>query len=173
MTKTNIIYPLAYKLAPGQTQTLYYLGFPAPWKTALLEIAQRNNPRFKDEYGLPTNALKKLADSWMRGIIALAPLKKDSHDEHWLTSCCQYTEQDLRVLCDIIKVWVTATYAASPKTSPLVKEMARSFCERITPEELGAIQSEKSVCLTREDGTVIEEAYQAIPLLAVNRLLGT
>lgn len=83
----NKIYPLAYKLSPGQTCTLYYLGFPQTWKAALLDIARENNPRFKDEYGLPTNALKKLVDSWMEGIIALAPLKKDSYDEHWLTSC--------------------------------------------------------------------------------------
>ena len=72
---TNAIYPLAYKPAPGQRQTLYYLGFPAAWKTVLLEIAQKNNPRFGDEYRLPTNALKKLVDSWVEGIIALNPLK--------------------------------------------------------------------------------------------------
>ena len=70
------IYPLAYKLSPGQTRTLYYLGFPQTWKATLLDIARKNNLRFKDEYGLPTNALKKLVDSWMEGIIALAPLKR-------------------------------------------------------------------------------------------------
>ena len=169
---SNTIYPLAYQLVSGQAQTLYYLSFPASWKTALLEIAQKNNPRFKDEYGLPTNALKKLVDSWMEGIIALAPLKKDSHDEHWLTSCCRYTEQDISVLCGIIKVWVMATYVVPAKASPLVKELARKLCEKISPEELASNQSEQTVCLTLEDGTVTEEAYQAIPLLAVNRLLG-
>lgn len=48
-----------------------------PWYTRVLDIARKNNPRFKDEYGLPTNALKKLIDSWMEGVIALSPLKKD------------------------------------------------------------------------------------------------
>ncbi len=70
------IYPLAYKLSPKQTCTLYYLGFPTSWKAVLLNIARKTNPKFKDEYGLPTNALKKLVDSWMEGIIALAPLKR-------------------------------------------------------------------------------------------------
>lgn len=70
------IYPLAYKLSPKQTCALYYLGFPASWKAALLNIARKTNPKFKNEYGLPTNALKKLVDSWMEGIIALAPLKR-------------------------------------------------------------------------------------------------
>lgn len=166
------IYPIAYRLMPGQMQTLHYLSFPAAWKATLLEIAQKNNPKFKDEYGLPTNALKKLVESWMEGIIALAPLKKYSDDARWLTSCRPYTEQDMKALCGIIKIWVMATYTASPKASPLVKKLAHDFCEMVHPEELNAGQSKADVCLTLEDGTVVEEAYQAIPLLVINRLLG-
>lgn len=165
------IYPLAYKLSPGQTRTLYYLGFPQTWKETLLDIARKNNPRFKDEYGLPTNALKKLVDSWMEGVIALAPLKKDSHDEHWLTSCYAYSEKNIQALCSIIKVWVKATYVANPRVLPLVKKLANDFCDMVDPKDLMELQSTAEVCLTLEDGTVCEEAYQAIPLLAVNRLL--
>lgn len=39
-------------------------------------------------------------------------------------------------------------------------------------EEFAAGQSTDQVCLTLENGTVCETAYQAIPLLAINRLLG-
>ena len=166
------IYPLAYKLSPGQTCTLYYLGFPQTWKATLLDIARKNNPRFKDEYGLPTNALKKLVDSWMEGVIALSPLKKDSHDEHWLTSCYAYSEKNIQALCGIIKVWVKATYVTAPRTLPLVKKLANDFCDMINPHDFMALQATSEVCLTLEDGTVCEEAYQAVPLLAVNRLLG-
>ena len=168
----NKIYPLAYKLSPGQSCTLYYLGFPESWKTVLLDIAKKNNPRFKDEYGLPTNALKKLVDSWMDGVIALAPLKKDSCDDHWLTSCYEYSEKNIRALCNIIKVWVKATYVTAPRTLPVVKKLANDFCDMIVPADLMALQTSTEVCLTLEDGTVCEEAYQAIPLLAVNCLLG-
>ena len=166
------IYPLAYKLSPGQSRTLYYLGFPQTWKAILLDIAQKNNPRFKDEYGLPTNALKKLVDSWMEGVISLAPLKRDSHDEHWLTSCYAYSEKSIQALCSIIKVWVKATYVTAPRVSPLVKKLANDFCDIINPDSFMALQTTAEICLTLEDGTVCEEAYQAVPLLAVNRLLG-
>jgi hypothetical protein len=166
------IYPLAYKISPGQTCPLYYLGFPQTWKAALLDIARKNNPRFKDEYGLPTNALKKLVDSWMEGVIALAPLKKDSDDAHWLTSCGAYSEKTIQALCSIIKVWVKATYVTTPRASSLVKKLANDFCDRIDPSALMALQTRDEICLTLEDGTVCEEAYQAIPLMAVNRLLG-
>lgn len=166
------IYPLAYKLSPGQTRTLYYLGFPQTWKATLLDIARKNNPRFKDEYGLPTNALKKLVDSWMEGVIALSPLKKDSHDEHWLTSCYAYSEKNIQALCGIIKVWVKATYVTAPRTLPLVKKLANDFCDMINTDDFKALQATSEVCLTLKDGTVCEEAYQAVPLLAVNRLLG-
>lgn len=63
------IYPLAYKLSPGQTCMLYYLGFPDTWKASLLEIARNNNPHFKDEYGLPTDPLRKMVNSWMEELL--------------------------------------------------------------------------------------------------------
>lgn len=166
------IYPLAYKLSPKQTCTLYYLGFPASWKTTLLNIARKKNPKFKDEYGLPTNALKKLVDSWMEGIIALAPLKMGSHDERWITSCYEYSEKNIHALCSIIKTWVKATYVTPSKADPIVKKLAKEFCDTMNWEELAAVRSTDEVCLTLENGTVCEAAYQAIPLLAINRLLG-
>ncbi len=166
------IYPLAYKLSPKQTCTLYYLGFPASWKTTLLNIARMKNPKFKDEYGLPTNALKKLVDSWMEGIIALAPLKMGSHDERWITSCYEYSEKNIHALCSIIKTWVKATYVTPSKADPIVKKLAKEFCDTMNWEELAAVRSTDEVCLTLENGTVCEAAYQAIPLLAINRLLG-
>ena len=166
------IYPIAYTLAPGLVRPLYYLGFPAAWKAELVEIARANSPRFKDEYGLPTNALKKMVDSWMEGVIALNPLKKDSHDEHWLTSCRAYTERDITMLYHLLKIWVAAAYIVPDKAPLSVKTRARAFCERIRPEELLALRSEAQVCLTAEDGTVAGEAYAALPLLAINRLLG-
>lgn len=169
---SNKIYPLAYTLAPDQSCTLYYLGFPGRWKEILLDIARKNNPRFKDEYGLPTNTLKKLVESWMEGIIALASLKKGSTDDHWLTSCYAYSEEDIRALCELIKVWVKGTYVTSPRISPLVKKLASDFCKEINPEEFLPLQSSATVCLTFDNGTVSEEAYQAVPLLTINHLLG-
>lgn len=165
------IYPLAYQLLPGQICTLYYLAFPEIWKQKLLEIARANSPKFKDEYGLATNALKKLVDSWMEGIVALAPLKKDSNDNKWLASCHRYSASEIRVLCSLIKVWVKATYI-TPRSTPRVKMLATEFCSAMKVEDIEDLQQTSEVCLTLDDGTVCEEAYQAVPLLAVNHLLG-
>lgn len=166
------IYPLAYTLAPDQTCVLYYLGFPESWKETLLDIERKYNPNFKAEYGLPTTALKKLILSWTDGVITLAPLKKDSKDERWLTSCYPYSKKDIEVICELIKVWVKATYVTISKVSPQVKKLAMDFCKNINAEELLALQSSSVTCLTLDDGTVCNEAYEAIPLLVSNRLLG-
>ena len=58
------------------------------------------------------------------------------------------------------------------RTSPFVRELAEKLCEDTNPQEITALQSSAEVCVTLDDGTVIDEAYQAIPLLTVNRLLG-
>ncbi len=165
------IYPLAYQLVPGQSCTLYYLSFPEKWKQKLFEIARANSPKFKEEYGLPTNALKKLVDSWIEGIVALAPLKKTSDDSKWLASCHSYTQSEIRTLCSLIKVWVKATYV-TPKSFPRVKKLATDFCNTMKIEDIEKLHQSAEVYLTLDNGTVCEEAYQAIPLLAVNRLLG-
>lgn len=166
------IYPLAYTLSPSQTCTLYHVGFPAQWKEALLDLARKNNPRFQDTYGLPTKPLKTLIENWMAGIIALTPLKKGSDDAHWLTACHAFSEEDLQRLCETIQVWIKATYVAAQRVSPFVQKMANDLCAQIKADALLTRRSSSQICLTPDDGTVCEEAYQAIPFLAVNRLLG-
>lgn len=167
----NPIYPVAYTIKHNQVRKLYYLGFPEKWKKELLVIAQKNNPKFKNEYGLPTNTLKKMIDSWMDGIVALRPLNAFSNDKQWLAACVPFTEKRIAVLFGIIKSWVAGTYISGYK-APLVSNLARSFISNATKEEIAVLSSERDVVLSGNDGTVNEEAYQAIPLIAVNQLLG-
>lgn len=168
----NPIYPVAYTIVPNQMRKLYYLGFPSSWKNELLMIAQKNNPRFKSEYGLPTNALKKMIDSWMDGIVALRPLNAFSDDERWLAACVPFTEKRIAVLFGIIKAWVAGTYMTDKRANPVVKDLARTFNSNIKATDISELLSEKEVLLSGDDGTVSEEAYQALPLIAVNELLG-
>lgn len=168
----NPIYPVAYTISNHQVRKLYYLGFPERWKKELLVIARKNNPRFKDEYGLPTNTLKKMIDSWMDGIVSLRPLNASSNDEQWLVACVPFTEKRIAVLFGIIKAWVAGTYISGYRANPLVTDLARSFISGAEKEEIASLSSESDVILSGDDGTVSEEAYQAIPLIAVNQLLG-
>ncbi len=167
----NPIYPVAYTIKHNQVRRLYYLGFPKKWKDELLVIAQKNNSKFKSEYGLPTNTLKKMVDSWMDGIVSLRPLNAFSNDEQWLAACVPFTEKRITVLFGIIKAWVAGTYISGYK-APLVSDLARSFISNALKEDIAALSSERDVVLSGNDGTVSEEAYQAIPLIAVNQLLG-
>lgn len=168
----NEIYPLAYELEPAQTRILYYLGFPAHWKSVLFEINRTLNPWSKEEYGLQTNPLKRMILSWMDGVIDLAPVKQGSDDSHWLTSCSPYTDQDLQTLCQLIEVWCRVTFEQHKQASAEIKKQVNEFCCLLDWKELKALQTQKSICLTFPDGTVSSEAYPAIPLLAVNQLLG-
>jgi hypothetical protein len=169
----NPIFPLAYKVLPEYSQTIYYLGFPSSWKNDLLEIARAANPRFKNEYGLRTDSLRKMVNNWMDGIVTLRPLKQSTQDDHWLSACIPFDEKRLQILCDLIRIWVTATYVTSFRTSPPAKALAKKFLDKITFSELTALSSEETVCLSNKDGTVNDLAYKAIPLLTVNKLLGT
>lgn len=168
----NPIYPVAYTIVHNQRQKLYYLGFPESWKKELLMIAQKNNPRFKSEYGLPTNTLKKMMDSWMDGIVSLRPLNAFSDDKQWLAACIPFTEKRITVLFGIVKAWVAGSYISGYRANPAVKALAQNFISHIKVSDIAALSSEQEVLLSGDDGTVGEEAYQAIPLIAVNRLLG-
>lgn len=168
----NPIYPVAYTIVHNQGQKLYYLGFPENWKKELLIIAQKNNSRFKSEYGLPTNTLKKMVDSWMDGIVSLRPLNSFSNDEQWLAACIPFTEKRITVLFGIIKAWVAGTYIADSKVNPVAKALAQGFIADIQFEDIAALAFERDVVISGDDGTVSDEAYQAIPLITVNRLLG-
>lgn len=168
----NPIYPVAYKIVHNKKQKLYYLGFPAEWKKELLLIAQKNNPRFKIEYGLPTNTLKKMIDSWMDGIVSLRPLNAYSDDNRWLSACIPFTEKRISVLFGIIKAWVAGTYISDTRAPFPVREAAKKFNTNISVMDISAMCSEDDVLLSGDDGTVNDDAYQAVPLIVVNKLIG-
>ncbi len=174
MPENKKIYPLACELKPNMVRTLYYLGFPQRWKAELLKIDRSVKPNAKDEYGLPTNTLKRMLLAWMDGVVDFAPLKKFSEDSHWLTSCTPYDDRALKELCQYVQIWCRATYnRTSYKTMTASTEKTLSdFCSSMQWEELKGLQVQEQVQLTLDDGTVSGEAYSAVPLLAVNQLLG-
>ncbi len=172
MATNKIIFPMAYSLAPNHEETIYYLGFPNEWKKTLLAIEKAKNPRFKSEYGLPTIALQKLIDSWMEGIVNISPLKENSDDNKWLSSTIAFDANRISVLFNIIKVWIKATYVSGYRVTPFVAQEAEKLCDSMSVEEFFAQLFEQEICLSFEDSTVSSEAYQAIPLIVVNRLVG-
>lgn len=166
------IFPMAYRIKPGRVETIYYLGFPSAWKQELISITKTNNPKFKIEFGLPTHTLQKLIDSWMEGIVAMSTLKEYTDDSHWLASTMPFDEKRIHILFEILKVWIKGTYVSMQKVNPMAKQKAKDFCLIIKEEDLYGLRTDLDVCLATEDGRVSDEAYQAIPLIVVNRLVG-
>lgn len=166
------IYPMAYKIKPGRVETIYYMGFPSVWKQELIGIARANNPNFKIEFGLPTHALQKLIDSWMEGIVAMSTLKEYTDDSRWLASTIPFDEKRIHILFEILKVWINGTYVSMQKVNPIAKQKAKDLCLTMKEEDFYDLRTEHSVCLSTEDGRVSDEAYQAIPLIVVNKLVG-
>lgn len=166
------IYPMAYKIKPGRVETIYYIGFPSAWKQELINIARANNSKFKIEFGLPTHALQKLIDSWMEGIVAMSTLKEYTDDSRWLASTMPFDEKRIHILFEILKVWINGTYVSMQKVNPIAKQKAKDLCLTMKEEDFYGLRTEQNVCLSTEDGRVSDEAYQAIPLIVVNKLVG-
>lgn len=172
--KKTMIYPLAYELHPDMVCTLYYQGFPARWKTKLLEFFRVVKPNMKDEYGLPTDSLKKMILAWMDGVVNMNPLKKFTDDRKWLTSCTPYDDRELQRLCQFVKIWCKVVFSkeSNPRVPFSLSQSVEEFCGTMQWTEFKNLQTQANVSLTMADGTVSGEAYGAIPLLAVNQLLG-
>jgi len=166
------IFPMAYRIKPNQVRKIFYLGFPSSWKEELIKITKANNPKFKSEYGLPTHALQKLVDSWMEGIVSMSPLKEYSDDSQWLASTMPFDEKRINILFEIIRVWIAATYISAYKVNPFAIPMAKDLCSEMKADEFYPLCTEKDVLLSTVDGRVSDEAYQAIPLIVVNDLVG-
>lgn len=166
------IFPMAYKIKPNQVKKIFYLGFPSSWKEELIKITKINNPKFKSEYGLPTHALQKLIDSWMEGIVSMSPLKEYGDDSQWLASTMPFDEKRINILFEIIRVWIAATYISAYRVNPIAISMAKQLSSTIKADELYTLRTERDVLLSTTDGCVSDEAYQAIPLIVVNRLVG-
>lgn len=174
MPEKKIIYPLAYEMLPRLKTTLYYLGFPPRWKTKLLEIFRQVKFGCKDEYGLPTKPLETMLLAWMDGVINMQSLKKFTNDEKWLTSCTPFDDESIKRLCNFVQIWCKTVFCRNRyKSMPTeLEKSVADFCSTMEWTELKALQSSADVMLTMEDGTVSGDAYKALPLLAVNKLLG-
>ncbi len=166
------IFPMAYSIKTGYTAKLYYVGFPEKWKNELIKIAKENNPRFKIEFGLPTNALQKLIDSWLEGVVSISVLKDTTDDSKWFASTLPFDTKRKQTLFEIIKIWIKGTYVAAGKVPPQAKQHAKELCEEMSVDDFDNLYSESDVCLCGNDGTVSTEAYKAIPLIVAERLVG-
>ena len=169
-TENKKVYPMAASPKAGIRVALYYVAFPQRWKEQLLTIARMANPRFKEFYGLKTYALENMLNAWTPGVVRVAPLSQSSQDAFWLASLTPWDPEKLSALCQIIQTWAQGAYSA--RANPRVAHDLKDLVQSMQPEELvvkGPVETE----LIDSTGGICEEAYNALPLLAVNRLHGS
>lgn len=167
---TNI-YPMAYVPDNQTICKLYYVGFPKPWKTKLIEVEKITKPRWDGTYALPTYALRNSLGAWMDGIIELAPLRADSDDEMWAISCDQ--EMDLHKLSEHIKIWLHSYYLGNSRLPIAVKRKIEQLLPEICEEELEKLKGCKEVRLFDENDIPTESySYAAFSLMITNALVG-
>lgn len=168
-TENKKVYPMAASPKAGIRVALYYVAFPQRWKVQLLTIARMANPRFKDFYGLKTYTLENMLNAWTPGVVRVAPLSQSSQDAFWLASLAPWGPEKLSTLCQIIQTWAHGAY--SSRANPRVAYDLKGLVQSMQPEELvvkGPVETE----LIDSTGNMCEEAYNALPLLAVSRLHG-
>ena len=168
-TENKKVYPMAASPRAGVRVSLYYVAFPQRWKEKLLAIARMANPRFNDFYGLKTYALENLLNAWTPGVVRVGPLSQSSQDAHWLTSLEPWNPEKLSTLCEVIQTWAQGAYSA--RGNPRVAHDLNELIQSMRPEEL-AVEGPVETELVDNTGMVREEAYNALPLLAVYQLHG-
>lgn len=168
-TENKKVYPMAASPKAGVRVSLYYVAFPQRWKERLLSIARMANPRFNDFYGLKTYALENMLNAWTPGVVRVGPLSQSSQDAHWLTSLEPWNPEKLFTLCEVIQTWAQGAYSSQGK--PQVALVLNELVPSMRPEEL-AVEGPVETELVDNTGMVREEAYNALPLLAVNQLHG-
>lgn len=163
---------MAYTIKPDLKQTIYYIGFPKTWKERLFALEKKRKLSYKLGQALPTTSLQKMVDSWMDKIVEVKPIFEESDDSLWLSACSKFTDEQVKRLLEMIKIWVSAIYIADTKVMPAIKEAAKLLCAEMQVADLLALKREEEKLLSNQDGTVNSEAYKALPLIAVNCLQG-
>lgn len=176
--KAKIVCPMAFRPSAARELTLHYLAFPREWKTALLELddmcrAHGRNP----EHSLPTRPLKKLLNAYLPDICHIGVLKHDSYDQDWLTAVSELTLAKAEQICDVLATWISGWHI-DEKLSPLATEMVatrrEAILDSIDAATLVASYHTKKLRLLQstEPPVASAETYAALPLLALNTLVG-
>lgn len=170
------IFPMAFEPKPELQQHIYYLNFPKAWKSELFELLTEAGLMKGDYYNLPTRSLARMINSWMDGVVRMQPLSRKSDDSNWLLSAHAFGEEEKKELIKLIRLWLRSLFRRRKDMPQDLQERTEAFCRSFDsrrPELLKQLccRSEE-ICLSRKDGSVTSEAYDLLPLLAINKLSG-
>lgn len=164
------IFPMAYIPATNTRVKLYFVGFPEDWKRVLIDLTYRTNPRFNDLYALPTNVLRDYLNSWLEDVVDIKPLRTTSDDSRWLVAT-EYP--DLEKICEIMSLWIAATYVNGYRVTTETKEIAQNLISDISPDILADLVHAEEMELFDNMGQAAGNySYRAFVLIIMKKLIG-
>lgn len=164
------IFPMAYIPTTNTKVKLYFVGFPEEWKRILINLTYKTNPHFNDLYALPTNTLRDYLNSWLENVVDIKPIKTTSDDSCWLVAT-EYP--DLEKLCEIMSIWVAATYVNGYKVTEDMKEIAHDLIHDISASTLkGLVRMEELELFNNMGQAVSDYSYRAFVIIMMKKLIG-
>ncbi|MGL4361894.1 MAG: pPIWI_RE module domain-containing protein [Cellulosilyticaceae bacterium] len=173
-TKEEYLYPVTIKIDQTISEKIYFLSLPSTLKLELIKLEQLSNIKFNPQFhSLPTNSLKKMFITHLKGITDIKKVTKTSDDTKWLTS---FTPIDINKVIRILDVWIEVFYIDESElekkrhNSYETKELAKQLCSQLCTSLFNI--TEENVRLFNNGQSVDSMAYTILPLKIVDSLAG-
>ncbi|GEM_PF-2132203 len=174
--KQDSIFPMTIKIEEKISEKVYYLSFPKTIKEKLLKLEEDSNIKFNRLFHyLPTNSLKRMFVSHLKGVTDMKNLSNNTDDRKWLIG---FEKIDTPRVTKILKVWIEAFYIdeteldKSRKNSDSVKALARQIIEEISVHDFETDNICEDIVLFENGKSIDSTGYSILPLKIVNSLVG-
>lgn len=174
--KHDSIFPMTIKIEEKISEKIYFLSFPKAIKEKLLKLEEASNIKFNRMFHyLPTNSLKRMFVTHLKGVTDMRNLSNNTDDRKWLIG---FEKIDTQRVVKILKVWIEAFYIdeteldKSRKNSDNVKTLAWQIIEGISAKDFETDNICEDIVLFEDGKSIDSTGYSILPLKIVNSLVG-
>ena len=181
--KEDYIIPLTLVLDKHVEEEIHFLKLPSSLKEKLTRLEELSKDGqggrgtfIREKHNLPLNSLKKLFTSYLSGVTDMKAVGYNTDDNRWLISI---EPINIEMVIKIIKVWIDAFYIAETeldkkrKNDEKMKAYAKQVISELNVDCLVGCEYIENVVLFDNGEVVDKDAYSLLPLIAVNKIVGT